>query len=179
MVPMTSDELQARAPKPRRFITRVRFSVRWLMVAVLVAGLICGAFADWRTRQLRRQRLIAQLGVQRQVTDSVIHQTIADIFKTRRPTGSAVPLTFDVSRRDSFGPDKWRAQVDAFELLDGRKISQLLVEVSGGCDGDTLWPITLKVSGASMDAQLLDELRRAYRSRGWQHKVVPLPAAGK
>jgi hypothetical protein len=53
------------------------------------------------------------------------------------------------------------------------------VEVSGGCDGDVLRPLTIKAAGASMEGPLLDRLIRAYRARGWRHEVVPRPAADK
>ena len=42
-------------PKSWRFIPHVRFSVRWLMVTVLVVGLICGGFARWYAREAQRQ----------------------------------------------------------------------------------------------------------------------------
>ena len=142
------------------------------MVAVLVVGLICGGFSSWYARQLRRQGLIAQLHVQQQVTDSVIHQTIADIAAAPQKASS-------VSSGDSFGLDKWTAELDAYERLDGRRIKRIFVEVSGGRDGDVLRPITIKASGASLERQLLDRLIRAYRVRGWQHEVVPLAAADK
>ena len=143
-------------PKTWRIIPHARFSVRWLMVAVLVVGLICGGFARWYTRQLWRQGLIAQLHVQQQVTDSVIHETHADIAAGGRKG-------FSFSTGASFGIDKWTERLDAYERLDDRRIPLIVVEVSGGCDEDVLRPITIKTAGASMDGQFLDRLIRCLR----------------
>jgi hypothetical protein len=141
------------------------------MVAVLVVGLICGGLARWYVRHTRRQGLIAQLHVQLQVTDSVIHQSIADISSAGRN------LSF--STGDSFGHDKWTAEVDAYESPGDRRIPLILVEVTGGCDEDFLRPIVIKTSGATLEGQLLDRLIRAYRVQGWPHEVVPFPATAK
>jgi hypothetical protein len=146
-----------------------------MLIVVLVIGLFCGEFARWYARQLRRQGLIAQLHVQQQVTDSAIHLTIADMSSI----SAAGRKGFSVSSGDSFGHDKWTAQVDAYEGLDGRRIPRVFVEVSGGCDRDVLRPITIKNSGAPLEGQLLDRLIRAYRARGWPHEVVSIPAADK
>lgn len=99
-----------------------RFTIRRLMVVVLVVGLICGAFAQWYARQLRRQGLIAQLHVQQQVTDSVIHPAIANLSTT-----GPKPLT--ISSGDSFGHEMWTAQVDAYAVLGGRRVTEILVEI--------------------------------------------------
>jgi hypothetical protein len=145
------------------------------MVVVLVIGLICGGFARWYAQQLRRQGLIAQLHVQQQVTDSAIHQTIAGMSSI----SSAGRKAFTISSGDSFGHDRWTAQVDAYERLDSRRIPRIFVEVSGGCDGEVLRPITIKAAGASLEGPLLDRLIRDYRAQGWQHEVVLVPAADK
>jgi hypothetical protein len=75
-------------PKSWRVIPHVRFSVRWLMVAVLVVGLICGGFARWYARRAQQQALIGELHVQRQVTNSIIHQTRIDITAAGRTSRS-------------------------------------------------------------------------------------------
>jgi len=151
-------------PKSWWIIPRVQFSVRWLMVAVLVVGMICGGLARWYARQLRLPGLIAQLHVQQQVTHSVIHETRADIAAAGRRVSS-------LSSGSSFATDKWTEHLDASESLDGRSIPLMVVEVSGGCDGDLLRPITIKTAGASMEGQLLDRLIRAYRSL--QQQLAP------
>src|SRR5947209_15969396 len=92
-------------PKSWRIIPHKRFSVRWLMVAVLVVGLTCGGFARWYARQARRQAVIAQLHVQQQVTNSVIHETRADI-------AAAGWKNFSFLTENSFGLDKWSERLD-------------------------------------------------------------------
>jgi hypothetical protein len=159
-------------PKSWRFTPRVRFSVRWLMIAVLVVGLICGGFARWYARQARRQGLIAQLHIQQQVTNSAIHAMRADLAAAGRKD-------FSFLTRSAFEIDKWDEQLDAYEGQDDRRMPLIFVEVSGGCEEDLLRPITIKTSGASMEGQLLDRLTSAYRSRGWQHMVISLPAGHK
>ena len=163
-------------PKPRRFIPRVRFSVRGLLVGVLVAGLICGGFARWYARRAQRQALIAQLQVQRQVTGSAksgISEAIADLIDAGRSLSFTSDDTFDPDR------DQWTAQLDAYEVRDGRRIPLIVVEVSGGREGDALRPITIKAAGASLEGPFLDRLIRDYRARGWRHEVIALPAADK
>jgi hypothetical protein len=159
-------------PKSWRVLPGVRFSLRWLMVAVLVVGLICGGFARWHARRTHRQALIAQLHVQQQVTNSVIYQTHADLRAAGRTNLSA-------STENSFGPNGWIERLDAYESPDGRRMPLIVVEVSGGCDDNLLRPITIKTSGASLEGQLLDRLIPAYRARGWRHEVLPLSAADK
>jgi hypothetical protein len=143
------------------------------MVAVLVVGLIFGGFARWYARRAQRQALIAQLQVERQVTDSAISHAIADIPSTGRS------LSFSSGNTYYVGGDQWSAQLDAYESLEGRRIPLIVVEVSGGLDGDVLRPITIKVAGASLEGPLLDRLIRAYRARGWRHEVITLPVADK
>src|SRR4051794_40079199 len=159
-------------PKSWRIIPHVRFSVRGLMVAVLVVGLICGGFAHWYARRARRQALIAQLHVQQQVTDSVIHQAIVDISVAGRGA-------FSVSSGDSFGHDEWTAEVDARESPGGGTIPRLLGGVSGGGEGDVPRPTTIKAAGASRKGPLLDRLPRPSRAGGGRHGVAPRPAADK
>jgi hypothetical protein len=156
-------------PKSWRVVPRVRFSIRWLMAAVLVVGLICGGFARWYARWAQRQALIAQLHVQQQVTGSVLSQALVDISSGRSLSFSSEDL-FDSGRAE------WTAQADAYERLEGRRIPLIVVKVSGGCDGGALRPITIKAAGASLEGQLLDRLIRAYRARGWHHEVIALPA---
>jgi hypothetical protein len=160
-------------PKSWRIIPHARFSVRWLMVAVLVIGVLCGGAARWYSRELRRQSLIAQLHVQQQVTDSVMRQSRIEIIAAGRKD-------FSFLIQDSFELDQWTEQLDAFVSQGDRKLPLIFVEVSGGCDDeDLLRPITIKTSGASMEDSLVDRLIRAYRDRGWQHAVVSTPATDK
>jgi hypothetical protein len=152
-------------------ITGTRFSIRWLMVVVLVAGLVCGLFARWYSRELRRQALVPQLHVQQQVTDLVIHEIDAEFAANRK--------ALSVWSGDAFGNDMWTAQLNAYESQDGRKKPRVSVAVSGGCDGDVLRPITIKTVGASMEGPVLDRLITAYRVQGWTHEVVTVPTADK
>jgi hypothetical protein len=152
-------------PKSWRVIPGVRFPLRWLMVAVLVVGQICGGFARW-------QALIAQLHVQQQVTNLVIHQTRADIAAAGRKNFSSLT-------ENSSSLDDWAERFEAYESSDGGRMPLIVVNVSGGCDNDHLWPITIKTSGTPLEGYLLDRLIDAYRTRGWRHEVIPLPAADK
>jgi hypothetical protein len=158
-------------PNSWRIFPRLRFSVRWLMAAVLVVGVICGGLARWYAFHLRQQGLIAQLHVQQQVTNSLVREAHADIAAAGRKNLSFLT-------KNSFGLDKWTEELDAYEdSLDGRRMPLISVEVSGGCDEDHLRPITIKISGASLEGRFVDRLTRAYQDRGWQHEVVPVPTA--
>jgi hypothetical protein len=157
-------------PKSWRVIPGMRFSIRWLMVAVLVVGLICGGFARWYARRAQMQARIAQLHAQQQVTNLLIQQGQADLRAAGRKN-----LSYFTG--NSFGPDGWTERLDAYESPDGRSRPLISIVVSGGCAEDLLQPITIRTSGAPLEGQLLDRLIDAYRTRGWQHEVIPLRAA--
>src|SRR4051794_19439447 len=120
-------------PRSWRIIPQMRFSVRWLMVAVLAVGLTCGGFARWYARRAQRQALISRLHVQQQVTSSVIYQVHADLRAAGRENLSS-------STENSFGPDGWTERLDAYESPDGRRRPLISVAVSGGCEEDLLRP---------------------------------------
>src|SRR5262249_56063454 len=125
------------------FVGRVGFSVRGLLGGVRGAGLVCGGFARWYARRAQRQALIAQLQAQRQVTGSAksrISEAIADLIDAGRSLSFTCDDTFDPDR------DQWTAQLDAYEVRDGRRIPLIVVEVSGGRDGHALPAITIKAA---------------------------------
>src|SRR5689334_1249269 len=74
-------------PRPSGPGSRVRFSLRWLMAAVLVVGLLCGELVRWRALEARRRELLDQLHLQAQVTSSAISESRAEIVATRRLAG--------------------------------------------------------------------------------------------
>ena len=156
-------------PKSRRLVSRMRFSIRWLIVAVLVTGLTCGGLIRWYIQQRWRQGLVAHLHVQQQVTNSVIYEALADV----RADHSAVWRNLAVSTSDEFSRDKWTVEVEAHETLDGQRMPRIHLQVSGGCDDDVLRHIAIKASGASVEGQLVDRLVATYRTRGWKYDVVP------
>ncbi len=159
-------------PKSWPIALRPRFSLRWLLVAVLVIGLICGGLARWYAREARRRALLAELRTQQELTTSVIHQTRHDLEAAGRK---------EVSFRteDSFGPDEWRELIETCESPDGRHMRSIIVEASGGCDQGILRPITIRISEAPQKGLFLDRLIRAYHARGWLHEVAPGPSADR
>jgi hypothetical protein len=151
----------------------VRFSVRWLIVTVLVVGLICGVVARWRGREARRQALIAHLHVQQQLTNSMTQPVANAVLR------AAGHKNFVYSTDSSFSDGSWTERLNAYDVTnDGWKFL-ISVQVTGGCQDDVLQPITIKTSGGSMGGQLVDRMVRTYRDRGWQYEVVTLSTTNR
>jgi hypothetical protein len=160
---------QRRWSKPWRFIFPRRFSLRVLMAAVLVVGLICGGIAHWRARQFRRQVLIVQLHIQEQVTDAALNQARNEMFHLCRNHTS--------SSGHTWGYDRWALRAGGGETVDGERIPWINIEVEGRCDGDVLRPLVIFAAGFPKEGPLIDRLIHEYRARGWPYQVVARPSA--
>lgn len=145
-----------------------RLRIRTLMIVVLVVGLLCGSVARWRAREVRREQLLAELRVQEQVTNSALRQIVAEINYPAREG-------FSCSTANSFNYRAWSSEVEAHETAGRDSTPLLYVEVSGGCDDESLRPIVISTSGASLDEELATRLVQAFVARGWPHVVSTSP----
>jgi hypothetical protein len=84
-----------RVEPPAMRLVRVRFTIRRMMIVVLVAALACG----WVARQLRRQALLAAARAQGTVTNDML-LCVAKIIDVK----SAIP-----EQRQS-GNERWKGQ---------------------------------------------------------------------
>jgi hypothetical protein len=151
---------------------RVRFTVRALMLAVLLVGLLCGGLARWNARRLRQQALMAEMRSQQQATSGTSAQARADLKAAGR-------TNYSYLTSNSWSLGEWTDRVDAYQASRDGNLPLIVVNLTGGCDDEHLLLIIIRTSGAPLDGPLLDRLTRLYRDRKWRHGVISTPGGAR
>jgi hypothetical protein len=140
-------------------LLRVRFTIRRMMIVVLVVALACG----WVARQPRRQGLLAAARAQVEVTNDFISK---QAFSGPNSEGHSHVEFLDSS------PDRlrWVWRYRAWSNSDGARLID--VEVAGGFDGSDLGPIVIKDRGGTRNARTIKFMTHAYGRRGWWYDVI-------
>jgi hypothetical protein len=145
-------------------LPRVRFTIRWMMIAVLLVALSCA----WLARRLHWRDPLAEARAQIDVTTEVMSGPILE----PRSHG----ICEGAFREPSSGCARWFRTYKGERLSDSARLID--VEVSGGCDGTELESITIKDHGGTRNARLIGALTFAYRERGWRYVIMPRAGAG-
>lgn len=147
--------------------TRVRFTIRGLMLTVAVVAVYCAGWAYLRNWESRRTVMYQQ----RDITRSIILEANQDIAAAGR-TASEIRNTSD---RVTY-TTHWTEKLEAWETRQGRKQPLIRATVSGDNGRFSLAPITVEIYGSPLDGPWLERLFRAYRARGWRYRVIQGPS---
>lgn len=154
-----------------------QFSLRWLLLLVLIAAVPCGWYADRLRRQRREREAIAASLLQQHVVMYIFNQEWAFNPQPGVPPG-AIPqkLPDSVLRQGSRG-NHWamtsRTELSPEHVAPG-KLAWQQVRIDGGWDETGVRPILVEVSGFEGEPQSLPHLRAAFEKEGWRYSVTRL-----
>jgi hypothetical protein len=139
-------------------LPRVRFTIRRLMLAVLLFALPCA----WVARRLHWR-------------DPLIEAKAQFLVATGVELGPFMGPSSHASSTGGFSEPSpgwhwWSRAYLGEHQTDGARLFD--VEVSGGCDASGLEPIAIEDRGGLRSAKLVAELTRVYRERGWPYRVT-------
>lgn len=154
-----------------------RFSMRWLLLFVLIAAVPCGWYADRLRRQRQERQAIASSLHQQHVVLYIINQEWGNSPQASVPPGAIPPkLPAHVLRQGNRGHD-WsmisRTELSPELVAPGTPTWQQ-VRIKGGWDRSGARPILIEVSGFEGEPQSLPHLRAAFGKEGWPYRVTRL-----
>ena len=133
---------------------------------VLLAACYLGFWSYLQRWEARRVVMYRQ----RDVTRAIMEEAKEDIAAA----GRSVSLFRRVRDRVTY-TSHWTQRLDAWESRDRRNVPLIRAVVSGANGRFTRPPITIEVDDSPLNAPWLERLLRAYRSNGWQYRVVRRP----
>lgn len=154
-----------------------RFSVRGLLLLVLIAALPCGWYADrLRRRRIEREAIAASLR-QQHVVMYIFHQGWVSDPREGVPPGAIPPkLPANVLKQGTRG-NNWamvlRTELSPELVAPGTPDWQQ-VQIKGGWDGSGVHPILIEVSGREGEPRSVSYLRAAFEKEGWPYRVTRL-----
>lgn len=151
-----------------------RFSLRGLMLLLLVTALPCAWYADRLRRQRMEREAIAASIRQQHVVMYIFNQEWAFNPQPGVPPGSIPPKLPDYMLRQGDRGKSWvmtsRTELNP-EAVAPNKLAWQEVRIEGGWDGEGVRPILVEVSGFEGESQFVPHLRAAFEKEGWRYKV--------
>lgn len=143
----------------------LRFSLRALLVAVLVIGALLGLagrriYSIWATQALQ-----AELEQRKDATDAILSN--AALFpQTQHGTG----LTRGMSVSAQHGPTRreWNLAVSSGPAGGPKEVE---IEVYIHSEKDRIFPIVVAATSSEANQPFLDALEAEYKSRSWQYEI--------
>ncbi|WP_406695481.1 hypothetical protein V5E97_31125 [Singulisphaera sp. Ch08] len=142
---------------------RSRMTIRWMMLLVVLVASVLSFWAYLDRWERRRVVMYQQQGVTRSIM-LVAEEDFAAAGHTRsqfRQVGTSKAYT-----------DHWTERLEAWGSRDGRDVLLLRAVVSGANGRFRAPPISVEIDGFPFESPWLDRLLRAYRTKGWQYRVV-------
>ena len=152
-------------------IQRYPMKIRHMMGWVAPVAIFCGLWVSTRVHLQGWEFRRTQMYLQRDVTQTIFSETIADIAASHTKE-SEIPNVFPTVSRTA----EWSIIARKF-YDDGHRQGPDRVKVSGANGEFALKPITIEIYDPVLEGPLLRRLNKVYREKGWRYDIVSPPDA--
>jgi hypothetical protein len=149
---------------------RRRFTLRSLLIAVVIAAIPLALIANGERRARRRAAAAAMSARQYSVVQEILGQADRFLSTGGGPTN---PQPTRSGGRFAGNMVEWQIEVHHMGARpsSSQEVTLIDLRVKGGRDGATLWPIRIEDRGGLDNPKVIEALRTAFAEKKWLYLV--------